>query len=544
MNKQILFSLLALIFLSSCNQHQDKSFYELKEIETVKLPLPNPKISHASNWDFFSENDRDYVLIYYYPYTQFVKYDLQTREIVKEFPFPDYFHYIFSFEYINSDSIWVMGDNSYSLAVDSQLVLINDKGKIQHIAPIQGERLISPEYSRALGYDYDTFKHAYDTLITPSTEGFVKDNNQNLIIGFNHLSLGTKENLEELPVIGVYNITKDTFSFNANFSRPKTDYFYHNSAYECKTNIKDNIFELSFTLSPTIWEWDLSKNTYSSYDLSSRYLDTIYHSSEPILEEKNDRSKLPGYLEPIHIEASGLTVRPVILSNQYGYSRTLIIADTNQNILDEFLCNKYLDSWNGRLGYSHVEGDSLEIDFYDIVKTKQNHHTSERLEAIKDSVALVYKNMECKISEGDVQKKNIQQYLNQHDIQDSSCSVVLVNVSGCPSCNEHTLNFLSVNKGALFNIKNQPLYFIYIDENTKQAKNRFQQLGLNESERIKIDTTEFYDTFYSGGEMNPRLILKKDNQIIHDSIYNPDVIGQLQLDLLNYYGFGYKKQEE
>ncbi len=273
--------------------------------------------------------------------------------------------------------------------------------------------------------------------------------------------------------------------------------------------------------------------------IPSKYIDKILPSLTPV-QESDWLFEYPSYLHLQYISKQQMYIRINQLPKKYGTSHSISVLDKKLNVLDEILNDKWFCIIEGRLANVSVIGDSLEINFYDIVKTKQNHHTTKHLEAIKDSIALVYKNMGCKTSEGDVQKKNIQQYLNQQGIQDSSCSVVLVNVSGCPSCNEHTLNFLSVNKGALFNIENRPLYFIYIDENRKQAKNRLKQLGLNESERIKIDTIGFYDTFYSGGEGNPRLILKKDNQVIHDSIYNPSEITELQLHLINFYELSYE----
>ncbi len=545
MNKQILFSLLALIVLFSCNQHQDKPFYELTEVEIIKLPLPHKGVRHAHTWRTFTENGRDYALIYYYPYYNLVKYDLQTREIVKEFPIPKHFYMVFSFDYINHDSIWVLGAMEQSLAVDSQLVLINDRGEINKIANVKGKYLINQQLSDKISEDMEHYKEAVDTLIQPYWSKLPMYSHQKLIFGFYNDNIGTKSDIQEMPMIGVYDIPKDSFYFNSQLDILDRSYYYYNVAYYPYIEAQENIVTFSLVTSEDFMEWNTSSNTYQKYQLPSKYLDTIYHSSKPIPNGDIALSKLPGYLNPIYLQNGKKIIRPVILSGEYAFRWTFIVADSNKYVLDEFISPiKSVSTFKGKLCDDELVNDSCVITLYDIVATNKNHHTEEKLKAIKDSVKALYQDMGCQVKKKGLENKDIEEYLIKREIIDTSCSVIIINSSGCPSCNQSTLEFLSTNQAVLFRIQSKPLHFVYVDENSKRAKAILKEAGLQTSAQIQIDTSNIYETFYSGGEMNPRLILKKDNQVVHDSIYNPDVIGQLPLDLLNYYGFGYEKREE
>jgi hypothetical protein len=137
------------------------------------------------------------------------------------------------------------------------------------------------------------------------------------------------------------------------------------------------------------------------------------------------------------------------------------------------------------------------------------------------------------------QTNDILKYLEKsHNIKDSSFSIAIINKNGCGSCNDYVLDFIMLNQGVLYNIKDRPFYVLYVDENNTNL-GIYDYLGtykIFDKYHTKCDVSTVYKKFHPFAIYNPRLVLVSHNNVICDEVYMPDEIDQLATKILDYYG--------
>jgi len=113
--KQILIVLVILInILFSCNSKKQNIAYTLVIKDTISVILPENNFINIKNFDYFQENDSDYILLYFYSKSKLYLFNLTSKKFIKSIPIYPWFSTL-HFKYINKDSILDIWRNNVSL---------------------------------------------------------------------------------------------------------------------------------------------------------------------------------------------------------------------------------------------------------------------------------------------------------------------------------------------------------------------------------------------------------------------------------------------
>lgn len=544
------------VCLTSCTSQskQDPKLIRLaKPIinEEHVLKIPNGVIS-INLIKVFEIEKKPFLFAYFYPKSSIYVYDLTLDSLYKEIHIKDYSN-LNNIEYIHNDSIMLFGRcNNFSS--DSAIRCINMNGTIKHVYPLYHPYLISSKQP------FSKVASIKKGIIYPSAH-FIHD--KKIFLTFEYPYYGTMGYHIKYPIVGYYDLVKDSLFVNQNIWYPDIDdnkYYTQHLFYKHSITLSEKGKVLiSFSHTPKIIEWDFKTNKTIIYSIDSKF-------STPIPFESKIQNEAPEY-DNFNSD-NGFYVPGIFFLNDDNsriYYRELFLS--SKKFGDNIILRVFFDANFNYLGEMIVDGDQ----FYNVYKNKHYSCTinkgrlifrfikprfekfvEKELQSSLDSLAKIEisrkKNIDlnlCKITDNRsntfiYEKDDIIKYLKkEHQIQDTSFSIVILNKNGCGPCNEYVLQFMKLNQEVFFNIKSRPMYLLYVDEkgSIDDIEVYLDGYMLFDNKHVKKDNSILYSNFHPFTNTNPRLVLVTKGKVTHDDIYLPDDLNRLIDDLMKHYGF-------
>lgn len=461
---------------------------------------------------------------------------------------------ILDMEYFNNDSIMVYGYPLFDFNCDSVIRCIDINGVIKHVYPLHHPNII-------------TSKNPPDSLLPNKAEiypkpQFIYDNK--IFMSFEYGYYGLKGYSKKYPIIGYYDIEKDTLITIDNIWYPelKDGVYYKRRFYRPTIALnKKGYILISFSYTPTFYEWDSKTNKLDTHVVASKYVtpipfSTVLFNNEDEYDDNSFKEGQVGSILPRKYSTN-------FTNPDYVYARSFLLPtfnvrdnkplyvyyDENYNYCGEALMKSPVGKETKR-GYfsSNMSKGKLIISFLSpVFKVFDEKAFVAKMDSVLAVDLVKEKNKKkeiCEIAGGNkeffnYQKNDIIKYLQKtHQILDTSFSVVILNKGGCGPCNDYVLQFLEYNKMVFFNISTKPFYLLYVNENGKIEDVEIYLDGyrLYEKNHVKMDVSHLYKSFHPSTVMNPRLVLVSNNQVIHDNVYLPNEMETLVDGLLKYYG--------
>ncbi len=554
MNKIFLIVFAFLLFIKINSINSQTNYIELDSnqlLEHHELKMPIGTIS-MNMVKFYEVDGSPMVFATYYSNPYIHLYNLDKDSLVHRIYQENLA--VMDMEYFNNDSIMVYGYPLFNFDCDSVIRCIDINGVIKHIYPLHHPNLISS-------------KNPPENLISEKSnmnpsQMLLSDNK--IFVSFNYGNYGLKGYRKKYPIIGYYDLEKDSLITINDiwFPELKEGVYYKRRFYRpiIALNSKGNIL-ISFAYTPTFYEWNFRTNKLVTHIVTSKFLKPIPSSTvlyeneeeygdnsykEGSIGDVSGRRFLTNYLTPEYVNTRYYSLP---LGEGRRFQTVYIYYDDNYNYCGESFIKRPSGKESKRGYFSpEMSKGKLIINF---LKPTFKPFDEISFMAQMDSVSKADLDKEknkkkeiCDITGGtkDVflyQKNDIIKYLQKTQmIQDTSFSIVILNKAGCGPCNDHVLNFLMHFQSELFLIKTKPVYLLYANENGKieDVEAYLGDYMLFDKGHVKMDVSSLYKSFHPFYVMNPRLVLVSNNQVIHDNIYLPNEIETLGDDLLKYQG--------
>jgi len=524
---------------------------EILEEHILNLPTGATSLNVAK---IYEVDGKPFLFLRMYPFNTLFIYDLTTDSLVKEIKINNLS--LIDLEYINKDSILLFGFSSKGN--DSTLRVINYDGITQKIYPLIYPNIVSSLYPNKI-------LRPLKNNINPSTIARVDDK---IFMSFNYPHYGFKGYSTKHPIIGYYDIKKDTLIMNQKIWYPelKDNIYYKSEMYDAylSLNHKGNII-ISFPYTPTFYEWDYNSDKLDTHNLNSQFMEPIPYSDTLFNNEREYYNwvfynGLYSNMKSICISDSPkIYYRDILLSSiKYGeYNYLRVFYDENYKYLGESLIDiseLTAQTYKGKHVVTTVENGKVVVRFYkQKFKSFNKKELKRKLETIaKEKIETERKEKKelCNIVGESIlkfeyQRDNIVKYLEKsHAIKDTSYAVLIVNKMGCGSCNDYILRFMKNNQSVLYNIKDRPFYLIYVDENST-SQDVFQYLStymIFDKNHTKVDLSKLYSKFHPFGMYNPRLVLVSHKKVLYDEVHLPDEMEQCARKIFDYYGIEFDKK--
>jgi hypothetical protein len=550
----VLIACIFILGISECKSQQTEKSALIEQdkseiLEVHSLPLPDGVVT-LNLMKLFEMNGRYYLIAYFYPRHDLYIYDLSKNELVNQLKLGN-IHSLNGLEFFSRDSIMLYG-SSGDLKSDSIIQCVNLEGKIKQVYSLFFPNVISS-------------KIAADPLLANNEElypraQFVFDHK--IFLTFDYWYYGFKGYQKKYPLVGYYDLLKDTLVVNRNIWYPELDssrYFAQSFYYQHSISLKENgNIDISFSYTPVIYEWDYKHNKIKEHKVDSKYMTAI-----PFGERKQKDDPEFNNFNPIHglylpgvssvmKDKSKIYYREMMLSTaKYGDGKVIrVFFDSKYHYLGESLVDKncYLNYYKSVYYMGEINNGRLDFKF---VKPVFKPFDENKLKSKLDSIekAEIEKNKQkrkeiCGVvdrkgtSSFSYQRDDIVKFLQKnHQIQDTSFAVAIVNSKGCGPCNEYILNFVKINQGVFFNIKTRPFYLLYVNEGASYSDMTSYLTGfsLTDKDLVKMDNSVTYKDFSPSSLFNPRLVLVSQNKVILDNTYLPNELEKYVNDLLDYY---------
>ncbi len=543
-----------LIFsMSSCKPQSTKKSVLIEQaksevLETHSLPLPDGVVT-LNRTKLFEMEGKFFLMAYFYPRHNIYIYDLSKNELAYQIN-PGAICSINDMEFFNRDSIMIYG-SSNDFKCDSVVQCVNLEGSIKHIYPLFGANIISS-------------KNPAEPLLENKEELYPQAHfifDQKVFLTFDYLYYGFKGYKKKHPLVGYYDLIKDTLVMNQDIWYPELDstrYYTQPYYYQHSISVKENgNIDILFSYTPVLYEWNYKQNKIKKHIVNSRFMPIIPFTTTKPKEDSNDDNfnlVFGLYLSAessVSKDKTKVYYREMILpASKYGDEKIIrVFFDSQYNYLGEslidkdFFINYYKSVYymseiiNGRLDFKFVKPVfksfdenrlKLKLDSIEKLETEKNKKKG------KETCGIVGRN-ETSFT---YQKEDIVKYLQKnHQIEDTSFSIAIINSKGCGPCNEYLLNFAKTNQGVFFNIKTRPFYILYVSEGITDQDISAYLKGymLTDKNHVKIDNSSIYKNFTITSLQNPRLVLVSQNKVIFDNTYLPSELDKYVNDLLDYY---------
>ncbi len=555
--KLFIFIWILLIYgLVGCQSQNEKSFIELDKPQILEehiLTLPTGATS-LNVAKVYEVDGKPFLFLRMYPFNTLYIYDLVIDSLVKEIKISDIS--LIDIEYINNDNILLFGFSPKGN--DSTLRVMNYDGNTQKVYPLIHANIASTQFPNKILRPLK--KDMY-----PSTVVRVSDK---IFISFRYPHYGIKGYSTKYPIIGYYDVKKDSLIMNQKIWYPELNdnIYYKSEMYDAylSLNHKGNII-ISFPYTPTFYEWDYNTDKLDTHNVNSQFMEPIPYSDTLF---KNEReyynwvfyNGLYSNMQSINISDSPkVYYRDILLSSikhgEFKYLRAFY--DENYTYLGESLIDIkeiHAQNYKGKHVVTTVENGKIVVRF-----TKQKFKPFNKKELKRKLEAIAHKKIENERKEKkelcsivgestikfEYQRDDIVKYLGKaHAIKDTSYAVLIVNKMGCGSCNDYILRFMKNNQGVLYNIKDRPFYMIYVDENST-SQDVFQYLStymIFDKNHTKADISKLYSKFHPFAMYNPRLVLVSNKKVFYDEVHLPDEMEQCARKIFDYYGIEFDKK--
>jgi hypothetical protein len=442
--------------------------------------------------------------------------------------------------------------SSFNGENDSTLRSVNFNGDIKKVYPLIYPSIISS-------------KNPVKVLCPDGNEMYpytIARAGDKIFISFRYSYYGYKGYKTKYPIVGCYDMGKDTLIMNTDIWYPGLRDGVYQKWYMHETylsiNKKGNVI-ISFTYTPTFYEWNYKTNQLDTHTVNSQFMEPIPYSKKIYKndEEYNDCEYYFGAY--LRIKSNCLSDSPYIYYRdillpslkyeKFNYLR--VFFDENYQYMGESIVDKKersMQTYKNKQVSATIENGRIIVRF---AKTTFKPFNKEKLKEKLSLMAKAKVEKEakekkelCNIIGGNpntfsYQTNDILKYLEKsHNIKDSSFSIAIINKNGCGSCNDYVLDFIMLNQGVLYNIKDRPFYVLYVDENNTNL-GIYDYLGtykIFDKYHTKCDVSTVYKKFHPFAIYNPRLVLVSHNNVICDEVYMPDEIDQLATKILDYYG--------
>ncbi len=542
--------------LSSCSSQskQDSKLICLAKPvinEEHVLKIPNGVIS-LNLIKVFEIEKKPFLFAYFYPKSSIYVYDLTLDSLYKEIQIKDYSN-LNNIEFFNNDSIMLYGSCNNN-SNDSAIRCININGTIKKVYPLYHPYLISSKHP--IRKEASIKKG----IIYPHAQ-FIHDNK--IFITFDYPYYGTMGYHCKYPIVGYYDLIKDSLFMNQNIWYPDIDDSRYYSPYlyykHSITLLENGNILISFSHTPKLIEWDYKTNVLKKHYIDSKFSTSILFANKI----QNDASSYENFNTDyglyipdicfIKDSNSRIYYRELFLpSLKYGENIILrVFFDANFNYLGEMIVegDYFYNVYNnqhfscnlnkGRLIFRFLRPTFAKFEEKEL-KLKLDSFAKNEIMRKKDVKYDLCNITENKTNTFTYEKNDILKYLKKaHQINDTSYSIAILNKNGCAPCNQHVLQFIKMNQTTFFNIKTRPMYLLYVDEkgSIDDIEAFLDGYLLFDKSHVKKDISALYSNFHPFTDMNPRLVLVSNNKVIHDNIYLPDDLSKFTEDLMNFYGF-------
>ncbi len=519
-------------------------------LEEHKLDLPLGTISLNFS-DVFDVDGKPMFFAYLYPQKSLFIYDLANDSLVREISSHNL--EITKVEYFESDSIMIYGYPLYTPNNDSVIRCININGEIKHVYPVFHPNIVSSKKPPELLVDdknemYPDPKFIYDNKI---------------FMTFNYPYYGLKGYSKKHPIIGYYDIAKDSLITIGDIWYPnlKEGVYYKRRFYKPDIALKENgNILISFSYTPLFYEWNYKTNKWSTHFVASNFVPSIPNFTTLFKneDEYNDQSYNEGYVYGVNSlkystdksQPNAVYSRSFLLPSLTIKGRKVVnvFYDENYRYCGEGLQFMPKKTYKRDYVNSYISKGKIVVRF---VKPTFKPYNEIALIAKLDSVKKIdiendkSKNNElCAIAGKNqslftYQKNDIISFLQKtQQIQDTSFAIAIINKSGCGPCNEYVLQFLKENQIVFFNIKTCPFYLLYVSEDgtMEDVETYLDWYRLFDKKHVKKEITSLYQNFNPHREKNPRLVIVSNNSVIFDEDYLPNNLEQFPSKIIDYYG--------
>ena len=541
-SKIILLIIITFLGLVSCKSQPNKSLLEIDKstvLEEHNLPLP--KYVMSLNIQKIVEIDhKPYLYAYFFPLFSLYVYDIQKDTIAYKIPLK---FGLRDFNVFNKDSILLLNNSDNN---DSTLMVINSKGEIKKVFPLHYPNLISSQYP-------DSILIPQQNQIYVTSNMILADNK--IFLAFYYYYYGLKGYQKHYPIIGYYDLKKDTLIVNNDIWYPelKEGKYFKEELYSpgIILNNKGNII-ISFQYTPTFYEWDFKRNILKTHCVASQFVDTIKYSKSLFANYDDYRLEynytsfycLFDYSTDHNLYHRGVVLEDknkakslflsIIIDSAYQYKGETFYEDNiHTGIIYKDLSYEVFIK-NGRLKLIFFKNTYKPYNKNNI-KKKIDDEYARQFEEKKKEVCTIVENYNINYQ---YQPNDIIKYLRKkHNIKDSSFVVTILNNSGCPPCNDYVLTFIQMNQATLFTME-KPLYVMYANENSTalEIEGIFNEYNITDRSHTICENSKIFKNFNPHPYNNPRLVLVRNNKVIFDEIYFPDKLDELALKILEYYG--------
>ncbi|MCX7863189.1 MAG: hypothetical protein N2449_09380 [Bacteroidales bacterium] len=476
----------------------------------------------------------DSMFVMYYPIYNYI----YLYSISKKIPLDTFYfgrHEIFSFYYLNRDSIWIFGNFN---GQQNTIFLINEKLDVKKQIHLSEKIKYGNVYNLVFGENID--KNFKNYIFFSITDDSLYGLNQN-----------KEQKYSKNEIFAYYDIQKDSIITNPKLKYPylTSNMHYPNGLYDYyNTNflyLNNNKFLITFCYTPTAYLWDIRANKVEKKVIRSLLIDTIIPCQIPC-----ENNNLPMYGPVLKLNDT-LFVRAYLLENKYDENIYYTILDSNLSYYGEAIISKKFPFVWDYLTNSPYNFSDYRNNVFKLLKAKPlfKKISIEELKKIANKTDLnndSNKNTQCKIISSSTDTihshKNMLNYLrNFVHISDTSFSVLVLHHLGCGSCNIYVNNFILANHEFLFKAK-PPFYLILVFDVQPSIEPKLKELIQQYKNKISIDTIGIYNKIHPFSSYNPRLILARNNKIIYDSISLPNSQEKQLYKLLEFYNIKFDKK--
>jgi len=549
MKMKLLYFVAILILIASCIDKPKPSiekFYSINQTQKISLPLPKGQVMSANILHFANINDSLHLLVYYYPNMFICDYNVVAKKLVREIKIPTHFHTILNFNYLNEDSILMLGSSLYKFNEDSSVVLMNSKSELSQILGIHHKQIISsmsyPDFiknpdlpiNQEDNYDDIIFPMVWQSFSPGRTEMF-----ERIYMTFINSAVAKANGNDKNPIYGYYDFKEKQLKVAETIGYPdlQSNQYFPRANYSCNvgTHQNPNCKIVSYYYTPKVYVVDNLNHKKDSIILGSKYFEPPKPRQIPFPEEAE--MLYPIYHNIDYHSGNNMYIRYISYSPEIMFA---VFFDEKFNYIGEEIVDKYFENIDGDFNWiTEIVGDSLFLTQWNLEIGEFN---SSEFKTRFDSITKLYQKDELCKQEVKSRKSalSLSEYLRTYlKILDNSYSILVIDDNGCPSCVDYTLKFLSANKSVLFNLKDKPLYLLYRSDNVPHAnlKRSLKQYDLDKTKRVIFDSLPDYQKFNPFTTNNPRLYLFENQKTILDTIYSPTDMDNIPEQIMKFYNF-------
>jgi len=416
-------------------------------------------------------------------------------------------------------------------------MVINDRGKIKHIFPIEHPKIIGEKTFPIFSEEMNKYKEdVFDTCIfadVPYTNTFIKFNKINFIFYSEKKGKGS-----DYPYYATFNLKDKKFYWfyeNYKVNTPENiPNFY--KEYKIIERISDSKNLISFYYTTKCLIFDEINNKFEEKTLQPQ----LYNKTFTEIIDTNNFFKN----DVIHLSFNSKINKFIQVINfnkeQYGNTRLFVTYDENLNYMGECVYqseNKYLPMNDPDMdNYFYFEVDS---NILRIIRTEWKEIitdiNTEKQKLNKIKILTEEKNKRCNlITQQQSNSKKILTYIKTFNLKDSLVVLTILNSNGCPSCNESIINFIRMNSSLLFNLKG--FYLIYVNEyySSKKLIGELKNMGIYYKMKTLIDTTTNYSKTFAN-DNQPKLLIIKNDEIVYQKSFLPHQIEEYFNKIIEFY---------